>query len=99
MPVGRGIKPSEVTKDVWPVICCEPGNNDVIQLFFCILSIMGSLKKLDNRCNIPKKSFIAPGVIQQIEIIAIVYTPSLFNLLKAISVAFDVSLYGLNIEC
>ena len=58
-----------------------------------------SLKKLDNHCNIPKKGFTALGIMQPIKPIPIIYTLSLFDLLKAISAAFVVDLYGLDIGC
>lgn len=79
------------------MICREPNNSDVIQLSYHILSMTRSLKELDNRCNILKKSFTTPGIMQLIEPIVIVHTPSLFDLLKAIGAAFIVNLCGLDI--
>lgn len=99
MPVGRDIETLRVTKNIWPVIHCEPGDDDVIQLLYYILLMTKSLRKLDNYCNIPKKSFTALGIMQPMEPIAIIYTPSLFNLLKAIGAAFVIGLYGLDIGC
>ena len=98
LPIGGCIKSLGVTKDVWPVIYQRPGNNDVIQLSYCILSLAESLRELDNYCNIPKKSSKAPGLIQAIESIAIIHIPSLFNPLKAIDAVFCVSLCGLDIR-
>ena len=58
-----------------------------------------SLRELNNCCNILKKGFIALRIMQLIELITIIHSLNLFNLLKAIGTAFYVSLYGLNIEC
>lgn len=58
-----------------------------------------SLRKLDNRCNILNKDFTAPERMQPMEPIAIVYTPSLFYLLKATGAKFVVCLYGFDIAC
>lgn len=99
MSVGGRIELSGVTKDIWPVICHESSNDDVIQLYYYILLTTGSLRELDHHCNIPKKSFTIPKVIEPMKPIAIVHTSSLFNALKAINATFVVGFCGFNIGC
>lgn len=77
----------------------KPGNNDIIQLFYCILLMVGSLKKFDNCCNKLKKGFTTFGIIQPMKFIVIIYTPSLFDLLKTIGMTFNINLCGFNIGC
>lgn len=97
--VGGCIKSLGVTEDVWPVIHRELSDDNVIQLFYHILLLAGSLKELDNYCNMPKNGFTIFGVMQPMDTIAIVYTLSLFDPLKAIGAAFYVGLCGFNIGC
>lgn len=61
--------------------------------------MVGNLRELNNRCNIAKNDFTTLGIIQPMKPIAIVYTPSLFDPLKAISAMFFTRLYSLNIRC
>lgn len=93
------IKPLKITEDVWLIVCCELDNDDIIQLSYCIMLTAKNLKKLDKCYNILKKSFTALGVIQLMEPITIINTPSLFNLLKAINAIFYVGFYGFDIRC
>lgn len=93
------IKSLGVIENIWPVIYCELSNNNIIQLFYYILSIAKSLKKLDNHYNISKKGFTTLKIIQLIKPIIIFHIPSLFNLLKAMDAIFCISLYNLNIKC
>lgn len=79
------------------MIYYELSNNNVFQLFYHILSIVKSLKELNNCCNIPEKNFTILEIIQLIEFIAIVLTLSLFNPLKTISMVFYIGLYSLEI--
>lgn len=61
--------------------------------------MVGNLRELNNRYNIAKNGFTTLGIIQLMKPIAIVYTPNLFDPLKAISAAFFTRLYDLNIRC
>ena len=81
------------------MIYYEPGNNNIIQLPYCILSMARSLREFDNHCNILKKGFTAPGIMQLMGAIVIIHSLSLFNLIKAISAAFYVGFCGLDVRC
>lgn len=81
------------------MIHLEPDNNDIIQLFYHILLMAGSLRKHDNHYNILKNGFTAAEIMQPIEPIAIVHTLSLFDPLKVISTAFCIGFCGFNIGC
>lgn len=44
---------------VSPSVRCEPGNDDVIQLPYCLLTMAGSWSTHDHRCHKAKKRFTA----------------------------------------
>lgn len=97
--VGGYIESLGITRDIWLISRHKMGDNDIIQLFYRILLTIRSLKKLNNYCNISKKGFTTLGVIQLMEPIAIIHTPSLFDPLKTIDAAFFIGLYSFDIEC
>lgn len=71
----------------------------LFNLFYYILLTVRSLREFDNRCNIPKKCFTDPGIMQSMEPIIIVHTLSLIDPLKAIGMAFCFGFCGLDIGC
>ncbi len=61
--IRRSIEPPVVAYDIWPFVCCEPDNDDVIQLSYCFLATAESWSIHDHHCHKAKKRFTAPGVM------------------------------------
>lgn len=41
-PIHKNIKPLDITQYIWPFVCHELGNDDVIQLLYRFLTMIGS---------------------------------------------------------
>lgn len=80
------------------MICHKLANYNIIQFHYCILLTAKNLKKFDNYYNISKKGFTTAEIIQLMELIIIIYIPSLFNPLKIIGAVFYFGLYNLDIK-
>ncbi len=61
--IGRSIEPPGVAQDVWPSVCRKSDNDDIIQLFYCLLTMAESWSTHDHHCHKAKKHFTTPGII------------------------------------